>query len=215
MLALLLFASLTDGMWMAAQPAYQRTIEHPFLKELASGQLKPEKFERYLVEDIAYLRVYGQVLRDLAGKAPKAAWKQFLLEGSAGCDKEVEHIHQAYFGGKAKEKEPSKANAAYLKFLRDTVRDGSFAEGMAAVLPCYWVYWEVGKTLKTRGSQNPNYQRWIDFYSDPLYGGTVKKALNIMNEAGRGQPKERLIELFKTGVEHEYQFWDSAYHLLP
>ncbi len=209
----LLAASLTDGMWTDAKPVYERTIEHPFLKELASGQLAPAKFERYLIEDIAYLRAYAEVLTTLAAKAPKAEWKAFLLDGAAGCEKEVAHIHKTYLGGKGKEKAPSVANAAYIAFLREHVKR-SFAEGMAAVLPCYWIYWEVGKTLKTRGSRNQDYQRWIDYYSDPAYGATVAKALAIMNESATGADQQKLIRIFHTGAEHEYQFWHSAYHLM-
>lgn len=210
---LLLLAGVTDGMWQEAKPVYERTIAHPFLRELAEGTLAPAKFERYLIEDIAYLRVYGGVLRELAGKAPKAEWKDFLLEGAVGCEKEVKHIHEAYLRGRGREKAPSRANAAYLKFLRASVRRGSFAEGMAAVLPCYWIYWEVGKTLKARGSRNADYQRWIDYYSDPGYGKTVEKALRVMEESARGGETGKLVKLYVTGAEHEYRFWDSAYHL--
>ena len=214
MLAFLLMVSLTDSMWDTAKPIYQRTIEHPFLKELADGSLSKERFDRYLIEDIAYLRVYGEVLTTLAGKAPKAEWKSFLLKGAAGCDEEVKHIHKTYLGGNVKEKAPSIANAAYLKFLRDHVAKGSFAEGLAAVLPCYWIYWEVGKTLKQRGSKDARYQRWIDYYSDPGYGSQVTEVLAMMNEAGRGVDGKKLVSIFAVGAEHEYQFWHSAYHLM-
>lgn len=210
----LLAASLTDGMWENAKPVYERTIAHPFLKELAAGTLPAEKFERYLLEDIEYLKVYGEVLLQLSAKTTNAEWKQFLRTGAEGCRKEVEHIHAVYLKGKGKEKKPSAANAAYLKFLRESVATGSFAEGMAAVLPCYWIYWEVGKTLKARGSRNADYQRWIDYYSDPAYGKTVARALAIMNEAGRGADAQKLVKLYATGAEHEYQFWHSAYHLM-
>jgi len=214
MLAFLLVLSVTDSMWDAAKPTYQKTIEHPFLRQLADGSLSKDKFDRYLIEDIAYLRAYGEVLTTLAAKAPKPEWKQFLLTGAAGCDKEVDHIHKTYLGGKAKEKAPSLANAAYIQFLRDNVNRGTFAEGLAAVLPCYWIYWEVGKTLKQRGSKNKIYQVWIDYYSDPAYGQIVKQVLAMMNEASREADQSKLVKLFSTGAEHEYQFWHSAYHLM-
>lgn len=214
LLLLLSFAGVTDSMWQAAKPTYERTIEHPFLKELATGELSQARFERYLLEDIAYLRAYQEVLTTLAAKAPKPEWKAFLLEGAKGCDTEVTHIHKTYLGGKANEKTPSKANAAYIQFLRDAVNKGTFAEGLAAVLPCYWIYWEVGKTLKQRGSKNASYQRWIDYYSDPAYGASVQKILAMMNEASAGTDSKRLVELFQTGAGHEYQFWHSAYHLM-
>lgn len=86
MLALLLALSVTDQMWEAAKPTYEKTLSYPFLRELADGQLAPEKFERYLIEDIAYLKTYGEVLTALAVKAPRPEWKKFLLDGAAGCD---------------------------------------------------------------------------------------------------------------------------------
>lgn len=215
MLALFLAAlTLTDSMWDAARPTYERTIAHPFLRELADGTLKPQQFERYLVEDVAYLRAYAEVLTQLAAKAPKPEWKAFLLEGAAGCDTEIAHIHKTYLRGLPANRPPSKANAVYIQFLRDNVSKGTFAEGLAAVLPCYWIYWEVGKTLKARGSRNADYQRWIDYYSDPAYGKIVGQALAMMDEAGKGHNAARLIRLFQTGAEHEYQFWHSAYHLM-
>jgi thiaminase (transcriptional activator TenA) len=214
MFAFVLLLAVTDSMWENAKPTYQRTIEHPFLKELADGSLSKERFDRYLIEDIAYLRAYGEVLTQLAAKAPKPEWKKFLLDGADGCKKEVKHIHETYLDGKGKEKAPSQANAAYIRFLRDNVEKGSFAEGLAAVLPCYWIYWEVGKTLKARGSTNKKYQLWIDYYSDPNYASAVKQVLAMMNEASRGADSKKLVQLFAIGAEHEYQFWHSAYHLM-
>jgi thiaminase/transcriptional activator TenA len=210
----LLALSLTDSMWESAKPVYEKTIAHPFLNELADGSLKSEQFERYLIEDIAYLRAYKEVLTRLAAKAPKPEWKKFLLEGAAGCDKEVAHIHKTYLAGNGKEKPPSRANAAYIQFLQANVKNGTFTEGLAAVLPCYWIYWEVGKSLKARGSKNMNYQRWIDYYSDPAYGKVVAEVLEMMNQAGSGSDTGKLVQIFRTGAGHEYQFWHSAYHLM-
>jgi thiaminase/transcriptional activator TenA len=211
---LLLALSVTDSMWESAKPTYEKTIAHPFLKELADGSLKKEQFERYLIEDISYLRAYKEVLTQLAAKAPKSEWKKFLLDGAAGCDKEVAHIHKTYLAGAAKKQPPSQANAAYIQFLRTHVSKGTFAEGLAAVLPCYWIYWEVGKSLKAQGSKNTSYQRWIDYYSDPGFGKVVAEVLVMMNQAATGSDSKRLVDIFRTGAGHEYQFWHSAYHLM-
>jgi thiaminase/transcriptional activator TenA len=43
--------------------------------------------------------------------------------------------------------ESAPANLAYTSYLLATVGFGSYAEGISAVLPCYWIYWEVGKEL--------------------------------------------------------------------
>jgi thiaminase (transcriptional activator TenA) len=45
---------------------------------------------------------------------------------------------------------------AYTSYLLATVRGRSYPEGAGAVLPCYWIYWEIGKELlwPTRATRN-------------------------------------------------------------
>src|SRR6266568_5378133 len=52
---------------------------------------------------------------------------------------------------RAEQAEPAPANLAYTSYLLATVSTGSYAEGVGAVLPCYWIYAEVGKELLRRG----------------------------------------------------------------
>jgi thiaminase (transcriptional activator TenA) len=105
-------------------------------------------------------------------------------------------------------------NYAYTNHLLAAVERKSFAEGLAAMLPCYWIYWEVGKELKKRGSKNADYQRWIDQYSGESYADTVNLVLRMMNTeadrvtaAVRGSAKD----LFVISSRYEYQFWDMAW----
>jgi thiaminase/transcriptional activator TenA len=89
-----------------------------------------------------------------------------------------------------------------------------FAHGLAAVLPCYWIYWELGKELRKTGSSNQDYQRWIDMYSGEEYGKTVRQVLAMMNaEASRldGQTRRELKDLFRTSARYEWMFWDMAW----
>ena len=75
---------------------------------------------------------------------------------------------------------------AFTSYLLATARGGSYAEGVGAVLPCYWIYWEVGKELRRRGSPDPRFQRWIDTYSGADYGEYVQEVLDLTNRLGTG-----------------------------
>jgi thiaminase len=75
--------------------------------------------------------------------------------------------------------EPAPTTLAYTSYLLATVRGGSYAEGVGAVLPCYWIYWEVGKELLQRGSPNPRYQQWIDTYGGEEFGDVVREVLAV------------------------------------
>ena len=50
---------------------------------------------------------------------------------------------------------------------------------MAAVLPCYWIYREVGRELLRRGSPEPLYQRWIDTYGGDEFDRVVEEAIAL------------------------------------
>lgn len=49
---------------------------------------------------------------------------------------------------------------AYTSYLPAVCATGSYAEAVAAVLPCYWVYRDVGRTLLERSSPDPVYATW-------------------------------------------------------
>jgi thiaminase (transcriptional activator TenA) len=223
-LAFLLFAaSLTDEMWTEAKPVYQATLQHPYLQGLADGTLPKPSFQFYLIEDAKYLRAFGEALRALAKKAPQREWAATLGRHATEAIDAEKQLHQsllASYGLAAGKPDGPMAptNYAYTNHFRQTVEKGSFAEGLAAMLPCYWIYWEVGKELVKRGSKDKDYQRWIDQYASEGYGATVRQVLDMMNiEAGRLTPQQRrrAIDLFVVSTRYEYMFWDMAWRREP
>src|SRR5581483_1340299 len=75
---------------------------------------------------------------------------------------------------------------AYTSYLLATAAAGSYAEGVGAVLPCYWIYWEVGKELLRRGSPEPRYRQWIDTYGSEEFGAVVQAVIDVTDEMGPG-----------------------------
>jgi thiaminase/transcriptional activator TenA len=109
---------------------------------------------------------------------------------------------------------PAPTTLAYTSYLLATVLGGSYAEGIGAVLPCYWIYWEVGKELLRRGSPNPRYQQWIDTYSGEEFGEVVRSVLAVTDELGPGLAAgERALvhRHFRTTSRYEWMFWDMGY----
>ena len=90
----------------------------------------------------------------------------------------------------AEQAEPAPANLAYVSYLLAATSTGSYAEGVGAVLPCYWIYWEVGKELVRRGSPDPRYQKWIDTYGGEEFGDVVRAVIDVTDETGPG-PRRR------------------------
>ena len=91
-----------------------------------------------------------------------------------------------------------------------------FAVAVAALLPCFQIYHEVGKRLHALSASGNPYQRWIDTYQDEEFGRSVREVLALTDAAHDGAgAAERLLmrEAYLKAVRYEWMFWDSAYRL--
>lgn len=210
----------TAGLWDQISPIYTHTLRHPFLKGLTGGTLPRDRFEFYLLQDSLYLRVFSQALNVLASKAPEESWSLTLTQHATDAIKTEREMHEQVLASygitreQAARTRMAPTNAAYTNHLLATVHRLSFAEGLAAMLPCYWIYWEVGKELVRQGSADKDYQRWINMYASAQYGATVREVLAMMNEsARRASPDVQASAraLFERSARYEWMFWDMAW----
>lgn len=202
--------SFTDELWTLAKPVFDKTLAHPFLRGLADGTLAKEKFKFYMVQDALYLDRFAKALNLLASKAPREDWALFFGDGAKAAIEEARRLHANYFtSAELAAARIAPTNAAYTNHIFATVYRGGFEDGVAAVLPCYWIYWEVGRALKKAAKAGAPYQKWIDTYSDPAFGAAIDRILAITNSVGRESKDFR--DLFLMSVRYEYQFWDMAW----
>ena len=213
--------TFTDELWEENRDIYEEILRHPFLRGLSEGTLSQEAFSSYMIQDAHYLREFARALSVTASKAPREEWAALLNRDAADTLQYERKLHESVFGEygisteQVKHTHPSPAAFAYTNFLLVTAYSRPFAESLAALLPCYWIYWEVGKELKKQGSKDPIYQRWIDSYASEEYGNSVMLILSMMNElSNTASPSEtqRMREHFRRSARYEWMFWDSAYH---
>ena len=92
-------------------------------------------------------------------------------EHAAGALKVERALHEGFFKDFGLSPEEVAAtplaptNLAYTSYLLAVAYGAPFHEAVAALLPCYWIYWEVGKALERAGSPDPLYARWIGTYA--------------------------------------------------
>jgi thiaminase/transcriptional activator TenA len=85
---------------------------------------------------------------------------------------------------------------------------------VAALLPCYWIYWEVGKALARQGSPDPLYQRWIDTYGAEEFGALVQAVLALTDQLAASLPdaaRQAMQAHFVTTSRYEWLFWEMGY----
>jgi thiaminase (transcriptional activator TenA) len=210
----------TDELWRGIADVYGAILAHPFLAGLTDGSLPADAFAFFVVQDALYLQRYAQALAVVASRAPTSAGTEMFARHAAGIVTVERELHDSLLADlgldpeSIDQAEPAPTTLAYTSYLMAASRGGSYAEGVGTVLPCYWIYWEVGKELLRRGSPDPRYQKWIDTYSGDEYGDEVREVLDVAEVLGRElapAERDRVREHFRATSRYEWMFWDMGY----
>ena len=212
--------SLTTELWTSIQPIYDAILRHPFLTGLADGSLSRQSFQFYAVQDALYLREFARSLSIAAARAPRDEWIIMFNEHAAGALKVERALHESFFREFGLSEADVAAtplaptNVAYTSYLLSVAHARPFHEAVAALLPCYWIYWEVGKALEQKGSRDPLYTRWIGTYASDEFGGVVEAVLDCTNQIAPGLTRaetDAVRRHFLTTSRYEWMFWDMGY----
>jgi thiaminase (transcriptional activator TenA) len=208
--------SFSARLWESISDIYGAILAHPFLTGLTDGTLPEESFAFYVIQDALYLREYARALaaaptagalRMFAGHAAEAIAAELELHGVLLDQLGIPRVM-------LETAEPAPTNLAYTSYLLASVRGGSYAEGVGAVLPCYWIYAAVGKELIGRGSPDPRYQRWIATYGGDEYGDVVADVITELNRVSHGlsdDERARVRSHFRRTSRYEWMFWEMGW----
>ena len=110
--------------------------------------------------------------------------------------------------------DPSPDCLSYTSFLLATAYHEPWEVLLAALLPCFWIYWDVGNAIARKAVPNNKYQAWIDTYSDEGFGEAVrlvKASTDVAAAQATASTQERMTTAFIRSCQYEYLFWDGAY----
>ena len=212
----------TDTMWAEIAPLYRAILDLPFNRELAAGTLSREPFVFYMIQDAHYLGMFARALAIAAAKAPTADAQIKFAQSARDAIVVERALHEGFFRDYDVSPErfaaspPSPTCAGYGDFLLATAYAQPFAVAVAAVLPCFQIYYEAGKHLYGIAAPANPYQKWIDTYRDEAFGDSVREVLAQTDAAfEQAAPAERraMRDGYLKAVRYEWMFWDSAWRL--
>jgi thiaminase (transcriptional activator TenA) len=212
--------SITRELWTAMAPIYATILRHPFVAGLTDGSLPRDCFRFYAVQDALYLREFARALSLAAARAPEDDWIVMFNEHAAGALRVERMLHEGFFKefgltpADVAATPMAPTNVAYTSYLLAVAYGAPYHEALAALLPCYWIYWEVGKTLERATSPDPLYARWIATYASSEFGAVVQAVLAATDAmAERLQPPERdaMRRHVLTTTRYEWMFWDMGW----
>jgi thiaminase (transcriptional activator TenA) len=211
--------SFSSELWDGITDIYAAIVAHPFLTGMTDGSLPADAFTFYVIQDALYLRSYAHALASVASRAPDPVQTEMFAKHAAGIVAVEMSLHDTLLAelgidsAALDSAEEAPTTLAYNSYLLASTQRGSYADGVGTVLPCYWIYAEVGKHLLDRGSPNPRYQRWIDTYGDEEYYAEVRDVIAVADKLGpelSAAERERVDRHFRTTSRYEWMFWDMG-----
>jgi thiaminase (transcriptional activator TenA) len=206
----------------AAQPIWGSILAHPFLKELGAGILPHECFLYFVRQDYLYLFEFARVLCLGGSKAEDLDTLEMFAKHAANTVAVERVMHTGFIqrlglhSSELLESERTPTTQAYTRHLLAVGREGTLGEVVAAVLPCYWIYREVGRHLAPCQPADPIYHDWIKAYNSEMFAELVQQQLKLVDHLGTRAPayeRRRMTEHFIQSSRYEYLFWDDAYRL--
>jgi thiaminase/transcriptional activator TenA len=210
----------SEAAWQRSAKLRQAIDALPFNTELTAGTLSRERFQGYIVQDALYLGQYSRILAIAGARGPDAA----TLRAFGACALEAvaveQALHERYlteFGvdpARLIDAEPWPDCLGYTSFLLATAYHEPWEVLVAALLPCFWIYWDVGTRIaKTAATANP-YRAWIETYADEGFGEAVRTVIGITDQAAAATTstiQDRMMTAFMRSTQYEWLFWDGAY----
>jgi thiaminase/transcriptional activator TenA len=208
--------------WDRNANAYEVIRTMPFNTQLADGTLSEARFKHYITQDAHYLIGFGRALTLAAAKAPspdrivqfaKAAEVAIIVERA---------LHGSFFdrfgvtSQTFAETPLSPACHHYVSYLLATAYAEPYEVALGALLPCFWIYAEVGRDIHARAKPANPYQAWIDTYAGEEFHSAVRPVIAATDEAADGASsllRQRMHAAFRRATQLEWAFWDSAFRL--
>lgn len=210
--------AFTAEMWDAAAPIYDAILELPFNVELAAGTLHRDRFRFYMFQDSLYLADFARALAIVGARSRDAATMLDHLRFAEGAIMVERALHESYFEefGVPEGLVQSPACTFYTNYLLATAAHRSLEEAVGALLPCFWIYLEVGNAIHRQASPDNPYRRWIDTYAGEDFATSVDRAIAIADEvaaAASDNARDAMLTAYVTSSRLEWMFWDSAYRM--
>ncbi|MBM7649740.1 thiaminase/transcriptional activator TenA [Bacillus ectoiniformans] len=214
--------TFSEDIRKAVDPIWEASFHHPFVKGIGEGNLSLEQFRYYVLQDSYYLSHFARVQAMGAAKAEDMKTMASMASHAQSTYEAEMALHKDFskrLGITEEERnqfKPASTAYAYASHMYRGAFFGDLGEIIATILPCYWLYYEVGAHLQGYKPKEPIYQDWIAAYGGEWFRKLVEEQIQRLDELAALKTeaeRERMKELFVISSQYEYQFWEMAYQM--
>ena len=207
----------TAALWAAGGETWHQILDLPFVRALGDGTLDEDLFAFYLDQDALYLRDYSRALATLSARADTAEAQVHWAAGAHEAIAAESQLHEGWLANRARLGGPSPITMGYTNFLRASAAGDDYVVGAAAILPCYWLYEEVGAVLSSQNHADHPYAEWLSMYGGEEFAADVARSLAEVERAFEtASPAQRVraARAYLSACVYEREFFDQAHRAL-
>lgn len=210
----------SEHLRLAADASWKASFEHPFVRGIGDGTLPLDCFRHYVLNDAYYLSQFARIQALGAAKANDLYTVNRMAvhaQSTYGAELALHEKFSKLLGITEEEQkafEPAPTSYAYTSHMLRVAYTGQLGDIIAAILPCYWLYYEIGERLAVCTPEEPIYQEWIAAYGGEWFRELVEEQIARLDEIAEQvtpQDRERMQNHFVISSRYEYMFWDMAY----
>lgn len=207
----------------AIKPHLLKMHNHPFNIGLHRGTLPRSTFRNFLEQDRLYLKDYSNALKRIAIRLNNKQHQKLFHQLSEDTFKTHITLYPKYL---PKSYPPSFFHCAqlpttkilavsnYTDYLLNVAKSAPIEIAVASLVPCFYLYSEVGLKLRSTVRPNNPYKNWLESYSDASNLLSTQLAMNTLQELAfesSSIEQKNMISAFVKSTEFELAIWDSIY----
>ena len=210
--------SWSREVWKKSARIYDSILGLEFLKELSEGTLSNDAFGRYIAQDEIYLKNYYNQMYMLADLMEEEQDRNLFLSFAKSGMEGEKALHDMLIDkyGIDTDVKPSKVTSDYNAHIREGIATGNPCVALASVLPCMWIYNQVGLHILNHSKLEGNpYKEWILEYGQEEFTIGVNKVLKMIDgwtAKADKETREMMDYFYLKAALYEYAFWDYGYH---
>lgn len=204
---------------------FPKIYKHPFNLQLYAGSLPSHSFRSFLEQDKLYLRDFSLALLLVSARLPNENHSLQFRTLSAYINEAELNLHRNYLYGSPPCNFFTHTNKIetikipvieqYTAHLLYNAEQATIQEGVACLIPCFWIYSELGKQMDiSKCSPNHPYKKWIATYSDEEFISKTKSVIQTLDEVTDTiycpEHQEKIICAFYKSAEFELGFFDVS-----
>ena len=180
------------------------------------------RFKHYITQDAHYLIGFGRALTLAAAKAPNPDRIVQFAHSAEGAIVVERALHGSFFRQYGITSEIftqtplSPACHHYVSYLSPRPMREPYEVLLGALLPCFWIYAEVGRDIHARAAPDNPYRAWIDTYAGRGFSRRRSRRDRCHRRSRRqclAATSRTMQAAFTRATQLEWMFWDSAFRL--